>query len=74
MAENTARYKSSTIHPNTPVVPPADTLRIIPQAWDKGRSSTNCRIPIGICSVEKNVLHRKDIGMMMYDVKRGASV
>ena len=74
MAENTARYKSSTIHPNTPVVPPADTLRIISQACDSGKSSTNCRIPMGICSVEKKVLHRKDMGMMIYDVKRGASV
>lgn len=39
--------------------------RIIPLVWESGRMETAWRSPAGILSVEKKVLHRYAIGMMI---------
>ena len=39
--------------------------RVMALAWERGSSDMICLNPAGIWSVEKKVLHRKDMGMMM---------
>ena len=43
-------------------------------ALESGKTETNCLKPLGISSVEKNVLQRNDIGTIINDVYLGASV
>ena len=45
--------------------PPCAIERTMSLVWDNGRADTNSRMPWGIWSVEKKVLHKNDIGMMM---------
>ena len=74
MSENMIRYANRITKPFGSGSSPADIALIILLACDSGRSSITCLKPLGICSVEKNVLHRNDIGMMMYEVYLGVSL
>ena len=51
-----------------------NAARIMELAWERGSRLMTCRKPEGIWSVAKKVLHRNDMGMMMYVLNRGASV
>ena len=42
-----------------------DSYTLQSLAWLSGSNAITCRKPAGIWSVEKKVLHRKDMGMMM---------
>ena len=67
------RYASNTMIPVRSGVSLYEILRIIPLACERGMISISCLNPSGISSVEKKVLHRNDIGMIMYVLNLGAS-
>ena len=73
IAPSRARYARRMTIPVSSGASPYEMLLIIPLAWDRGMISISCLKPSGISSVEKNVLHRNDIGMMMYVLNLGAS-
>ena len=59
------RYAIRITNPNQPEDSPFAIFLIMSQLWESGRNEMTCLNPIGIWSVEKKVLHRNDIGMMM---------
>jgi len=74
ISENITRYARSTKTPNTPGLSPWAIALIMPLAWERGRMLMTSLNPIGIWSVEKKVLHKNDMGIIIYEVNLGASV
>ena len=67
MVPNMARYAARTMKPKNPAGSPFAMLLIMAQLWERGRRETACLKPEGICSVEKKVLQRKDMGVIIYE-------
>ena len=58
------RYPESTAIPARETPAPPAICRSMMLVWESGRNPITCLSPPGSVSVEKNVLQRKDIGMI----------